>query len=193
MSIETDRIKIAKDLIKKAKELNDDELLAMAHSILYESSADSGSASNNTDVKPKRQKRKSPAKKPAKPKKAATKRKLDIKKEEDTDSSFISNVFQGGRTQARQTKTDEDGREKIACRTEKIQVKTQPIDTGEEKNDRPKKYKKNPTGFVKSKRKNVSPFITITCEECGKQKEIPRALARENYVCDRCIMKKGTR
>lgn len=205
--LETDKLKIAKELLKKAKELNDDELLAMANGLIADcTSSSDASATDNSIVVTERPKRKKKSKAISRKKKKNDSGTLDIaqpktrktKRKSTDESSFISTVYknkdENGQDIASRKFVGDDGKEHIRCRSRPVNIKMKPLDTGIDKNDPINKKLKKVTKRVQSNRKHIDPFVTLVCEgPCGREKRVPRALSKDNYICDRCIMNKGYR
>lgn len=189
------KLEIAKKLVRKAIELGDDELLSMANGIISECGKSNTNDSSTDDMLPiKQEKSKGTRKSKTKSK---TTRKTDNSTNNDTtgknkqlEESHIFTIYSNdsGPADSKEARLRPDG--KLNCRKRKINVNIKHLDTGDGRNDPENKKLKKITPIVQSSRKNVNPFVKMTCEDCGKQKEISRALARENYICDKCIIRK---
>lgn len=187
------KVELAKQLLAKAKELNDEGLIQMALDLL--------SDENPVEETPK------PQRKKRVPKKAPVNRKEKVKKVEKkiitADADFLApSRTDESKQKQKKVRYDENGNPVGSYgRTEQIQINQKFFDDGKtDKNDKVNKKLKKLTKHTPRTRK--SNLISTTCTGCGKPFTVNAILMRQltddngkpmgySYTCNICTMRRG--
>lgn len=176
------RIELAKQLIDKAKELNDDKLLEMALSLLNEEKVVEKEEVKTKEKKPRGRKKKVIAAEPPKQERPPVR---------DT-SSFIAPVRPEG-THAKGKKIIKDGKEYTLTRKEPIVLKQKFFDDGRtDKNDPINEALKKVTTYTPRDRDNNPNYKKMSCTVCGQEESVPVILSYDDldFLCATCVGRK---
>jgi hypothetical protein len=174
-------VDVAKELLRKGIALNDPELIAMANSLLKEDVP-------KNEVEP--------------PKKKRGRKKKDVIEEKEVvaapvqldSSSYVTTVRRENAAQKSRIRFTPDGKQEgVYTRSEQVNIKIRPVDSGEFKDDKSNDSLKQFTKPITQMEQRDSGLVTVRCiGGCNREYKIASIHLRNGaYTCDKCIMRRG--